>query len=123
MIKNSGKSKKIGDLLNTGISKNNIKISCLQGIYDSFSLFPMALSLCVCTGFGAGSAVVTVLLCTLFSSLTGRFYSPSYLTVLPVFCVMYRFGAGAAGLTVALSGVFAVLLSLCKKKSFFDSRS
>ena len=78
----------------------------------------MVLSLCVCTGFGASSAVITVLLCTIFSSLTGRFYTPSYLTVLPVFCVMYRFGAGAAGLTVALSGVFAVLLSLCKKKSF-----
>ncbi len=109
------------NLLNT---KNNGKLlfsSCLTGMYDSMALFPATLATCVCTGFGIHGAVITAILCTVFSMISKTVFIPSWLTVLPVFCLNYRFGTAAAGAAIALSGIFAFVLSRFIKKGLLLS--
>ncbi|MBQ3151173.1 MAG: SulP family inorganic anion transporter [Clostridia bacterium] len=102
------------------INKKTFLSSCTTGFYDSLALFPAALSVSICSGFGVNGAVITALVCCIFSVLCGRFFAPSWLTALPIFFLSFRFSPSVACIATALSGVFVFILSKLPKKTFLS---
>lgn len=90
--------------------------TALQGVTDALTLFPLVLSVGVCSPFGAASAPAAAVLALIAGAVFRISFVPTYLALLPVFTVAYRYGASGGCAAMLLGGVLIFALSFLPQR-------